>query len=86
MFSRTLRWGKRPILRDLTKTAPYMHDGSEATLEAVVELYNRGGDKNPWLDPKMVPLGLDDQEKADLVAFMKSLDGEVTQVERPTLP
>ncbi|HEX5036425.1 MAG TPA: cytochrome c peroxidase [bacterium] len=66
---------KTPTVRDITRTAPYMHDGSEATLEAVVEFYNRGGEKNPNLAVQMEPLNLNDQEKADLVAFMKALDG-----------
>jgi cytochrome c peroxidase len=77
---------KTPILRDLTKTAPYMHDGSEPTLEAVVEFYNRGGNANDWLDPKMLPLDLTDEEKADLVEFMKALDGNVEEVKAPALP
>jgi len=77
---------KTPTLRDLSKTAPYMHDGSEATLEKVMELYNRGGNKNPDLDAKMKPLNLTEAEKRDLVAFMKALDGEVTQVTPPKLP
>lgn len=74
---------KTPTLRDISKTAPYMHDGSQATLEEVVEYYNRGGEPNPYLDPKIVSLGLSVQEKADLVAFMKSLDGD-WKVARPT--
>jgi cytochrome c peroxidase len=44
---------KTPTLRGLVKTAPYMHDGSEKTLEEVIELYNRGGNVNPFLSPKM---------------------------------
>ncbi len=67
---------KTPTLRDISKTAPYMHDGSVATLEEVIELYDRGGEPNEWLDPKMEKLGLTDQEKADLLAFMLSLDGD----------
>ena len=77
---------KTPTIRDITRTAPYMHDGSEATLEAVVEFYNQGGNKNPALDPKMAPLNLTDQEKTDLVAFMKALTGKTIRVEVPTLP
>jgi cytochrome c peroxidase len=77
---------KTPTIRDITRTAPYMHDGSEKTLEEVVEYYNKGGNKNPALDPNMVPLNLTDTEKADLVAFMKSLTGETTKVVLPTLP
>jgi cytochrome c peroxidase len=50
-----------------------MHDGSLATLEEVVEYYNRGGNKNPRLDPLMRPLGLSKRDVADLVAFLKAL-------------
>lgn len=74
---------KTPTLRDISKTAPYMHDGSQATLEEVVEFYNKGGEPNPTLDVKVVKLDLSAQEKADLVAFMKALDGDWKFV-RPT--
>ncbi len=67
---------KTPTLRDISKTGPYMHDGSQATLEEVVDFYNRGGEPNPTLDLKVVKLGLSTGEKADLVAFLKSLDGD----------
>lgn len=77
---------KTPILRDLLKTAPYMHDGSQKTLEEVVEFYDVGGEPNPWLDPKMEPLNLTAQEKADLVEFMKSLEGDWTPPKPPVLP
>lgn len=77
---------KTPILRDITRTGPYMHDGSETTLEQVVEYYNRGGNANPYLSKDMKPLNLTDQEKKDLVEFMKSLDGEIIPVALPKLP
>ncbi|MEW6353141.1 MAG: cytochrome c peroxidase [Pseudomonadota bacterium] len=64
---------KTPTLRNVALTAPYMHDGSLSTLEEVIELYNKGNEKNPRLDPLFKPLNLTDQEKADLVAFLKSL-------------
>ena len=67
---------KTPTLREVTKHAPYMHDGSIATLREVVEFYNRGGEKNPWLDPKMKPLNLTDSEIDALVALMQALEGE----------
>jgi cytochrome c peroxidase len=67
---------KTPTLREIAKTAPYMHDGGLATLEEVVELYNKGGEKNPYLDKDIKPLNLTKQEKADLVEFLKSLSGE----------
>jgi len=62
---------KTPTLREIARTAPYMHDGSLATLEDVVEHYNKGGVPNPQLDEEIFELGLTDQEKADLVTFMK---------------
>jgi len=77
---------KTPVLRDLLKTAPYMHDGSMKTLAEVVELYDRGGEANKWLDPKVVKLGLSAEEKADLVAFLESLEGDWTPVSPPKLP
>jgi cytochrome c peroxidase len=67
---------KTPTLREVTRHAPYMHDGSSPTLRDVVELYNRGGVKNPWLDPKVTPLGLSEAEIDALVAFMQALEGE----------
>lgn len=66
---------KTPTLRGVAQTAPYMHDGSLATLEEVVEFYNRGGGKNPHVDPFMEPLGLTQAEVQDLVAFLKALSG-----------
>lgn len=71
-------WGafKTPTLRDIARTAPYMHDGSLATLEEVVDFYNKGGLKNKNLDEKMKPLNLTQAEQTDLVAFLKSLNGE----------
>jgi cytochrome c peroxidase len=79
---------KTPTVRDIEKTAPYMHDGSLATLEEVVEHYEKGGHPNPALDPDMKKLGLTAQEKSDLVAFMKSLTGETKALDEllPTLP
>ncbi|WP_181180188.1 cytochrome-c peroxidase [Candidatus Thermokryptus mobilis] len=67
---------KTPTLRNVELTAPYMHDGSEATLLDVIEFYNRGGNENPNLSGEMRPLNLTDQEKQDLVEFLKSLTGE----------
>jgi cytochrome c peroxidase len=71
-------WGafKTPTLREIEHTAPYMHDGSLKTLEDVVEYYNRGGTPNRNLDPAIKPLHLTEQDKRDLVAFMKALSGE----------
>jgi len=67
---------KTPGLRDVALSAPYMHDGSEATLADVVTFYDKGGEPNPYLDGGIVPLHLTEQEKKDLVAFMESLTGQ----------
>ena len=57
---------KTPTLRDVARSAPYMHDGSLATLEQVMDLYVQGGHANPWLSPKSQPLDLTAAERADL--------------------
>jgi cytochrome c peroxidase len=71
-------WGafKIPTLREIEHTAPYMHDGSLKTLEDVVEFYDKGGIPNKNLDSNIRPLHLSDQQKVDLVAFLKGLSGE----------
>ena len=74
---------KTPTLRDVTKHSPYLHDGSESSLREVVELYNRGGNKNPYLDVKMEPLRLSPAEVDAIVAFRESLDGEGYQDKAP---
>lgn len=66
---------KTPGLRNVALTAPYMHDGSFATLTDVVRFYNGGGRPNDGLDWLIRPLGLDETEIADLVAFLESLTG-----------
>jgi cytochrome c peroxidase len=79
---------KTPSVRDAEHTGPYMHDGSLATLEDVVEHYDKGGNANPGLDPDMKKLGLTAQEKKDVVAFMKALSGETKKLDEllPKLP
>ncbi len=65
---------KTPSLRGVAETAPYMHDGSVATLEEVVEFYSRGGAPgDPGLDPQLRPLHLTEVEKANLVEYLKAL-------------
>jgi cytochrome c peroxidase len=67
-----------PPLRHIAETAPYMHDGSLATLADVIELYRRGGDASGFTgekDPLMQPLDITDDEAHDLEAFLKSLTG-----------
>ena len=72
-----------PSLRNIELTAPYMHDGRFTTLEEVVDHYNSGGIYSPTIDPLMKKVGvglqLTNQEKKDLVTFLKALtDNEFT--------
>jgi cytochrome c peroxidase len=73
-------WAYRtPGLRNVALTSPYMHDGSLATLEDVIEFYDRGGIDNPQKSPLLRPLGLSMQEKRELVSFLKSVTGDNVQ-------
>ena len=84
---------KNPTLRNVELHAPYMHDGRFATLEEVVEFYDRGGDHDaPNIDRNLIrPLNLAPEEKAALVAFMKRpmtdprVRDELPPFDRPTL-
>ena len=69
---------KTPTLRDVARTAPYMHDGSIASLDDVVNFYDGGGKANPGLDREIHALGLSAIEKHDLVAYLRSLTGLVS--------
>lgn len=77
---------KTPSLRNVALTWPYFHDGSAATLVDVVEFYDRGGVRNATLDVQIKPLGLSDEEQADLVAFLQTLTGTPPDIDRPVLP
>jgi cytochrome c peroxidase len=67
---------KIPTLRNVAVTAPYMHDGSLATLSEVIDAYAAGGRGHPSTDPTIQPLDLNDADKADLLAFLESLTDE----------
>lgn len=78
---------KTPTLRNVRHRAPYMHDGSEETLESVVQFYNKGGAaKRPSLSPEMQPLNLTETELKDLCDFMDTLTSKDKAVEIPVLP
>lgn len=77
---------KTPTIRNVVFSAPYMHDGSLQSLEDVVEHYNKGGDRNPWLSTKMTPLNLTPQQKVDLVEFMRACTGTFPHVSSARLP
>jgi len=76
---------KVPGLRNNQYTAPYMHDGSIKTIEAVIRFYNRGGDNKENLSSLIQPLNLSENEIKDLVAFLATMNQEI-QIERPILP
>ncbi|MFB9270184.1 cytochrome-c peroxidase [Bradyrhizobium erythrophlei] len=77
---------KTPTLRDVARRAPYMHDGSVATLEDVIELYNKGGVDRPSRSPEIRPLSLTESEKKDLIAFLQTLTASAQAPVVPTLP
>jgi cytochrome c peroxidase len=63
-----------------------MHDGSVPTLQAVIDLYNKGGIARPSRSEVIKPLGLSAGEKADLLAFLQTLTSKPQLVELPTPP
>ena len=77
---------KTPTLRNVADRAPYMHDGSLPTLEAVINHYDHGYIDRPSLSPEVRRPKLTAQEKADLVAFMQSLSSHDRNVTLPNLP
>jgi cytochrome c peroxidase len=68
---------KTPTLRNVAKTAPYMHDGSLKTLKEVVDFYAGQGNSNPNLDKEIQSIHLTGQDREDLVAFLNSLTGDM---------
>lgn len=77
---------KTPSLRDLRLSGPYMHDGSMMTLEEVIDHYEKGGTKRPSLSPEMKPVVLNKQERNDLMAYLRTLQGPPVHVAPPELP
>lgn len=76
---------KTPTLREVSRTAPYMHNGVLATLEEVIEFYDRGAGQAPSKSPLLKPLGLSEMEKKALLEFLKSLSGDELVVAKPEL-
>ena len=68
---------KTPTLRNIAKSAPYMHDGSLKTLKDVVDFYAGGGNSNPYLDKEIKEIKLSGKDRADLVEFLQSLTGDM---------
>ncbi len=79
---------RTPMLRYTNFTAPYMHNGAFFTLEEVVDFYDEGGGANNFGTKTRIlkPLGLSDEEKEDLVAFLEALSGEEITIQTPLLP
>lgn len=77
---------KVPTLRDVARRAPYMHDGSVPTLEAVIDLYDRGGIDRPSRSELIKPLHLSQVEKQDLIAFLRTLSSDNDSSPWPVLP
>ena len=78
---------KTPTLRNVTHRAPYMHDGSLATLEEVIALYDRGGNvQRPSLSYHLKPLALSSEDKQDLLAFLQTLSSQGRSIAVPNLP
>ena len=69
---------KTPSLREVARTPPYMHDGSLATLDEVIDYYDKGGRANANLDAEIRKLQLSTAEKKALVAFLQALNGEIS--------
>jgi len=70
------RWKyQTPGLRNIAITRPYMHDGSISTLKEVIEFYNLGGEPHPGQDKRIRKLRLSEQQKLDMLAFLKALTG-----------
>ncbi|MBE7367004.1 cytochrome-c peroxidase [Ramlibacter pallidus] len=77
---------KTPTLRDVEFGAPYYHDGSAETLRDVVDHYARGGDDRSNVSPEVRKLDLTEQDKEDLIAFMRALSGRQSAFVPPKLP
>ncbi len=76
---------KTPSLRDVFKTGPWMHDGSLANLDTVLERYNKMK-VEPGMDSRIKPLGLSRKEKTDLLAFLQAISTDPLPFKRPELP
>ena len=73
-LAQDLRAYRTPSLRNVALTAPYMHDGSFATLPEVLDHYAAGGTpQDAWQDPRIKPFKLDSVERSAMVAFLQSL-------------
>ena len=78
---------RTPTLREVARTAPYMHNGAFAALEDVVALLRQGRrPSGPNKSPRLKPLGLNADERKALVEFLNSLSGDAVSAKEPKLP
>lgn len=77
---------RTPPLRQVAETAPYMHNGSLASMTELIEFFNRGGGSDSNKTSLLQPLGLSSSEKQDLEAFLQSLTGYYEVIRAPRLP
>jgi len=76
---------KTPSLRDVMKTGPWMHDGKETDMAAIIEKFNTGSIA-PGSDKLFKPLQLTGREKADLLAFLQAISAPPADFKKPVLP
>ena len=76
---------KTPSLRDVMKTGPWMHDGTQKDMPSILEFINKA-EKSTNLDKLVKPLGLTSNEKADLLAFLHAISSTPLQFQKPVLP
>jgi cytochrome c peroxidase len=77
---------KTPTLRGAVLSGPYFHDGHTKVFEEAADTIIKGGTPNPHLDEKLKPANLTPKQRADLLAFLKSLTPENKPYKRPSLP
>ena len=77
---------KTPILRDVVLTAPYFHNGSQKTLEEVIQAYNLGMPQADFKDPLIKPLHLSTTEIKDIISFLQSISAVTDSFSLPAMP
>jgi cytochrome c peroxidase len=77
---------KTPTVRNVTLNPPYFHDGSAETLEEAIDYVLSGGHANQWLDERLQPREITDEEKAQMMEFLRALTSDTGGFERPQLP
>ncbi|MDV6237275.1 cytochrome c peroxidase [Leptospira ellisii] len=77
---------RTPSLRDVSKKSEFMHNGEFTKLEDVVSHFVNGGSQGSIEDPLLKPASISEEEKRDLIEFLKSLEGESLPFEMPKIP